>query len=124
MREPARALPTFRAYPTRLSDGVIVIKCVGQLRAEDTGYLPVLARMIEERPERSRIVFDSLDLEGYSAEFPLAHIPFFARHRARIGVAHTLRSIAFALATVALGSQTSIKGFGTLEETLSGVRGS
>lgn len=82
--------------------------------------------MIDERPERARIVFDSLELESYSTEFPLAHIPFFSQHRPRIeriAVAHALKSIAFAVVTVALASQTSIKGFATLEEALGWARG-
>jgi len=104
-----------------LSPGVIEIKCTGFLRAEDTAYLPDLARLIESEQGRVSILFHTLEIEGYSPQFPLSHIDFFKKYRTRIhriAVLHELKSIAFAVATVALASNTNIKGFSSLSDAL------
>lgn len=121
------SLPPLRARAQRLSDGVIEIKCTGQLRAEDAAYLPDLERIIEARHDRVSLVFDTLELESYSTEFPLSHVVLFRKYRERIhriAVAHELKSIAFAVATIALASQTNIKGFSSVQEALRWVRSS
>jgi len=127
MPEAAPSPIALRARPRVLSDGVIEIKCVGQLRAEDAAYLPDLAQIIASRQGCVCMVFDTLELESYSPNFPLSHIAFFKEHRGqidRIAVAHELKSIAFAVATIALASQTNIKGFASVNEALRWLRSS
>jgi hypothetical protein len=99
--------------------GLIEIKCTGNLRAEDAGYLPRLGRLIDDQHGRVSILFDALELESYSPKFPLAHIDFFRDYHARLGriaVAHVLKSVSFAIATVSLASNTDIEGFPSLAE--------
>lgn len=67
------------------------------------------------------ILFEAMHLESYSPKFPLAHIDFFRNYHSRldrIAVAHVLKSISFAIATVSLASDTNIKGFPAVAEAL------
>jgi hypothetical protein len=114
-----------RVQPRMLSRALIEIKCTGHLLGEDTAYLPHLAQLIESQAERVNIVFETLGIDGYSPEFPMRHIDFFKQWRARIhkiAVVHSLKSIAFAVATVSLASNTNIKGFSSLPDALSWLR--
>jgi hypothetical protein len=99
--------------------------CTGALRGQDADYLPELAQLIEAAPGRSSLVFETLSLESYSPEFPLRHIDFFKKYRARlhrIAVVHELKSIAFAVATVGLASSMNIRGFGSMQDALGWLR--
>jgi hypothetical protein len=52
----------------------------------------------------------------------MGHIDLFTKYRPlihRIAVAHRIPSVGFAVATVALASQTNIKGFGDRSTALS-----
>ena len=114
-----------RVQPRMLWRAVIEVKCTGRLLGEDTAYLPRLAQLIESETGRVSIVFETLEIESYSPEFPLNHIEFFKKWRDRIhkiAVVHSLKSIAFAVATVSLASNTNIKGFSSASEALGWLR--
>lgn len=119
MTPGADAASTLLARASLKSPGLIEIKCTGSLRAEDAEYLPSLGRLIDRQQGRVCILFDAMELESYSPKFPLAHIDFFRDYHPRLGriaVAHLLKSISFAIATVSLASNTDIKGFPSLAE--------
>lgn len=114
-----------RASARLLSPGLIEIKCRGHLTEEDANYLPKLGRLMDAERTQVCIVFDAMDLESYSPKFPLAHIDFFRNNQPRlkrIAVAHELKSISFAIATVSLASSTNIKGFPSMAEALVWLR--
>ena len=85
MTAPASATISERARARLLSPGLIQIKCVGHLVAEDADYLPKLGRF-DSDTERGQvcIVFEAMTLESYSPKFPLAHIEFFRNYQARL----------------------------------------
>jgi hypothetical protein len=108
------------------SQGLIEIKLTGCVLAEDAIYLPDLSQLIDAEAGRVSLLFDTIELESYSPSFSLAHIDFFKNYRARlnrIAVAHELKSIVFAISTVALASSTTIKGFATRAEALGWILG-
>ena len=124
MPSTARATVELNAQARLLSPGLIEILCTGHIQAEDSQYLVGLARLLEAE-QRVCIVFDAMALESYSAKFPLAHVEVFRRFHSRLGriaVAHHLKSIAFAIATVSLASHTNIKGFPSRDEALAWLR--
>lgn len=123
----ASATLSERARAHLLAPGLIEITCLGHLLAEDASYLPTLGRLIDRERKQVRIVFNAMTLESYSPKFPIAHIDFFRNYQPRLGriaVAHELKSISFAIATVSLASNTNIRGFPSMGEALAWLHGS
>ncbi|MFT3926714.1 MAG: STAS/SEC14 domain-containing protein [Myxococcales bacterium] len=114
-----------RAQARLIAPGMVEIKCVGNLSADDTAYLSSLSRLIDAESGPVSLLFEAMELHSYSPKFPLAHIDFFRDYHARlhrIAVAHELKSIAFAIATVSLASNTLIKGFPNVADAMAWLR--
>src|SRR5688572_1736410 len=105
--------PRYRLDLRLPSPGIIEIGCYGYLDETAHEYLPQLKAMVKAQKARVSLLYNALPLDGYSFTFPMKHIEPFRTWFGtlyKVAVAHTIPSIAFAIATVALASRTNIKG--------------
>jgi len=109
-----------------LAPGVILVDCHTRVEKGGEAYLPQLEKLVKMLQPPLSLLFDTSAMDYYHPSFPMAHVgPFRAWHGKiqRIAVAHKLPSIKIAIATVALASKMTIKGFATREDAFAWIEG-
>ncbi|MFT3927757.1 MAG: STAS/SEC14 domain-containing protein [Myxococcales bacterium] len=104
-----------------LKEGIIEIRCRGELDGHHTSYIPELIQLIVRLPGRACLLFETLGVVHFTPAFALSHLDFlrsYQRRIQRIAVVYTLPSVPMSILAVSVSSGLEIQGFPGLDEAL------